>query len=139
MLYNLSRENFMARSPIGSCGTHCGTCEIYIASTTGDDKRKASLAPKLSRARGKKVSPDDVHCWGCWSNNRNCWGKRCQFRKCVNDKGIDFCYQCNDFPCADLNAFYETHPQARQNLIQISKVGFDAFISDIMSRGGEEE
>lgn len=121
----------MARSPVGSCGLYCGKCEIYIASMSSDDKRKAALAAKLSKIKGKKIAAEDVHCWGCWSNNRNCWGKRCEFRKCAADKGIDFCYQCPEFPCNDLNKFYDTQPQARDNLIQISKKGFDAFVSEM--------
>ena len=129
----------MARSPIGCCGLHCAICEIYIASTTSDEQRKAKLAVELSQQRGKKLSPDDVHCWGCWANNRNCWGKRCNFRKCSADKGIDFCYKCMEFPCDELIAFYRENPQARENLTQISKKGFEAFVSEISSMATEEE
>lgn len=129
----------MARSPFGCCGTQCSTCEIYIASTSVDDKRKTILAAKLSKSKGKKLSADDVHCWGCWANNRNCWGKRCFFRKCAADKGIDFCYQCHDYPCSELGNFYRTHPEAQENLIQISKMGVEAYNSKLTSRGSEEE
>jgi hypothetical protein len=132
-------EEFMARSPFGCCGTQCSACEIYIASTSVDDKRKSALAAKLSKVRGKRLSPDDVHCWGCWSNNRNCWGKRCYFRKCAADKGIDYCYKCRDFPCSELSRYYQTHSQSQENLIQISKMGFEAYNSKLMSRGSEEE
>ncbi len=129
----------MARSPIGCCGLHCGMCEIYIASTTSDEKRKAKLADRLSKEMGKKISPDNVHCWGCWANNRNCWGKKCNFRKCSNEKGLDFCYKCSEFPCDELVAFYEKNPDARENLTHISKRGFEFFISDILMQGTEDE
>ena len=129
----------MARSPIGCCGLHCGMCDIYIASTTSDDKRKAKLAVKLSKQLGKKLTPDNVHCWGCWANNRNCWGKRCFFRKCSDEKGLDFCYKCADYPCNELQEFYVENPGARDNLSRISKQGFEAFVSEISAMATEDE
>lgn len=129
----------MAKSPIGCCGLHCGKCEIYIASTTSDEKRKAVLASKLSEQLGRKLTPDNVHCWGCWANNRNCWGKRCFFRKCSAEKGLDFCYKCADFPCEQLLRFYEDNPHARENLMQISKRGFEAAVADLSNIVTENE
>ena len=129
----------MAKFPIGCCGYYCARCDIYIASTSSDLARKANLAVKLSKDRGKKLTADDVHCWGCWSNNRNCWGKRCFFRKCTGKKGLDFCYQCHEFPCAELKEYYQKRPDAYENLIQISKVGLDAFASDMANQLHEEE
>lgn len=125
----------MARSPVGSCGMYCGKCDIYVASTSSDTKLKANLAAKLSRVKGRKLGPDDIHCWGCWSNNRNCWGKKCEFRRCAMDKGIDFCYQCMEFPCHGLTEFYNSRPEARENLVRISKKGFEAFVSEMTSLG----
>ncbi len=129
----------MARSPIGCCGLYCGMCEIYIASTTSDDKRKAVLASSLTKRLGKKIAPNNVHCWGCWSNNRNCWGKKCFYRKCAADKGIDFCYRCAEFPCDELNKFYAENPQAKENLARIGKNGFEVFVSEISSMATEDE
>jgi len=129
----------MAKSPIGCCGLHCASCDIYIASTSSDDSRKADLAVKYSQIKGKKLSAEDMHCWGCWSNSRNCWGRRCEFRKCANDKGIDFCYQCREFPCQNLLLYYSDHVQARENLTQISKLGFEAYITELIDGGSENE
>lgn len=129
----------MAKSPIGCCGIHCARCNIYVASTSSDIEKKTNLAFELSKIGGKKISADDVHCWGCWSNNRNCWGKRCLFRKCAAKKGIDFCYQCHEFPCLDLNKFYDSHRFANENLVQISKLGLDAFVAVIGNQGREDE
>jgi len=128
----------MAKSPFGFCGLYCARCEIYIASTSSDLKQKAVLAEQLSEIQGKNIAPDDIHCWGCWANNRNCWGKRCHFRKCASDKGIDFCYQCQEFPCEKLVDFYEKHPEARDNLTHISKKGLEAFFAELMTKEEDE-
>ena len=129
----------MARSPVGSCGIYCGKCRIYIASMSSDARLKSSLAAELSKTRGRKLGPDDIHCWGCWSNNRNCWGKKCEFRKCAMDKGLDFCYKCLEFPCQGLVEFYDRHPEARDNLTRISKKGFEAFVSEMTGMSADTE
>ncbi len=127
----------MHKSLIGYCGIYCAKCPIYLSSTTSDYQKKAELARELSEDRGKKLSPEDIHCWGCRSANKNCWKKRCQFRKCAGDKGIEFCYQCSEYPCPELETFYETHPESQHNLTRICKVGVNAFIAE-MAEGGEE-
>ena len=119
---------------VGYCGLYCAKCLIYIASTTSDDKKKERLAKKYSRELGKKIGSEDIHCWGCRAGNRNCWGKKCQFRKCASDKGIDFCYQCSEFPCPDILSFHEKHLDAQENLNRICKIGIDAFISEKSSK-----
>jgi hypothetical protein len=122
---------------VGCCGRYCVKCPIYIASTTSDNKKKEELAVKYSKQLDKKISPDDIHCWGCRAGNRNCWGKKCRFRKCAGDKGVDFCYQCKEFTCPDLLNFYVEYPEAQENLNRICKIGIDAFISEMASGGNE--
>ena len=129
----------MAKSPIASCGFYCTTCEIYVATTTSDILQKEELADRLSRDQGKKIAADDIHCWGCWASNRHCWGKKCFFRKCAGDKGIDFCYQCHEYPCTKLGNFYKKHPQAKENLTQISKIGIESYVSELIGREEQNE
>ncbi len=119
---------------IGFCGQYCARCLVYIASTTSDSRKKERLAKKYSKELGKNLSADNIHCWGCRADNKNCWGKSCQFRKCAQEKGIEFCYQCREFPCPELEKYYENHPEPQQNLRRISKIGVDAFVSETASR-----
>ena len=121
--------------PIGFCGQYCGICPVYIASTTSDIRKKEKLAKKYSKELGKKLSADNIHCWGCRADNKNCWGKGCQIRKCAQEKGIEFCYQCSEFPCPELEKYYEKYPEPQQNLRRISKIGIDAFIAETTSKG----
>jgi len=132
----------VAKSTIGYCGLFCASCEIYIASTTSNERHKAKLAKRLAKELDKKITADDIHCWGCHANNRNCWGKKCFFRKCADDKGIDFCYQCHEYPCEQLAEFYEKHPDARENLTQVCKIGVDSYVSELINRnekGGKKK
>ncbi|MCD6162719.1 MAG: DUF3795 domain-containing protein [candidate division Zixibacteria bacterium] len=116
---------------IGYCGLYCGQCPIYLASTTFNDNKKEKLAKKYARELDKEISPKDIHCWGCRAGNRNCWGKSCKIRKCASDMGVEFCYQCHKYPCPDIDDFCNKHPDALQNLNKISKIGVEAFISEM--------
>ena len=120
--------------PVGYCGYYCARCPIYVACTTSDVKMQEKLARKFSREAGEKLAAEDVHCWGCRAGNRHCWGKDCEIRKCAGEKGIDFCYQCREFPCVALSRTYDKYPEARENLSRICKIGVEAFVSEMSAR-----
>lgn len=127
----------MARQLISYCGIYCAKCEIFIASTLSDQKKKAQLAKQLSEEKGGKITPKDISCLGCRASEKNSWTQDCQIRKCASEKGIEFCYQCEEFPCSNLQTFYKKNPGPRENLKKISKVGVDAFLSEISKDNGE--
>ena len=127
----------MHRSLQGRCGLYCGECEIYIAYSANDMKAQRKIARKLSSARGETISSDKIICLGCKGPVSSCWGAACKIRICAEEKGIEFCYQCRDYPCDELSTFFEKRPVARENLRMISKIGPDAWISAMMSRSQE--
>lgn len=129
----------MARLLIGYCGAYCTSCPIFIASTSSDQKKKAQLAGQLSEEKGEKISPEDINCWGCRALSKNSWSRNCQFKKCASDKGIEFCYQCGEYSCSDLQKHYEKHPDARESLKKISKIGVDAFLSEMAIGESEDD
>jgi len=92
------------------------------------------IARKLSNVRGETILPDQIKCLGCKGSVSSCWGATCKIRICAEEKGIEFCYQCRDYACDELSAFFEKRPVARENLRMISKVGPDAWISAMISR-----
>jgi hypothetical protein len=127
----------MYRPLQGRCGLYCGECEIYIAYSTNDVNAQQRIARKLSSARGATISSDKIKCLGCKGSASSCWGSTCKIRICAEEKGNEFCYQCRDYPCNEISAFFEKRPAARENLRMISKVGPDAWISAMMSRSQE--
>ena len=38
-------------------------------------------------------------CKGCRSSGKGSWWPDCPIRKCILEKGIDFCFNCDLFPC----------------------------------------
>lgn len=81
------------------CGLYCGVCPILIAHRDNNIKFKERLAPVYN------VTPDQLKCEGCFSDNL--WGhcQVCAIRTCVLKKEIEGCHQCNDFPCEHIEAF----------------------------------
>jgi hypothetical protein len=47
---------------------------------------------------------------------------------------MEFCYQCGDFPCKQLQELFKQYPHARENLRIISKIGPDAWVAEMRSR-----
>ena len=41
-------------------------------------------------------------CRGCRRGGGWSWSPDCLVRDCVTEKGVDFCYQCEEFPCDGL-------------------------------------
>ena len=77
------------------CGLDCFNCEVYEENVTEE------FAAKLAKAFGKK--PEEVPCAGCREND-GCMlhDTPCKTRACVAGRGIDYCYECTDFPCLKL-------------------------------------
>lgn len=81
------------RNLVGRCGLYCGACIVYRAY-----KDSAELRESVAREHGG--SPEDVMCEGCqtvaldgWDMDQK-WGKNCSFVACLDERGLDFCYQC---------------------------------------------
>lgn len=90
---------------LAPCGLYCGVCAIHIADRDNNLKFKERLVD-VYKPFTKTI--DDIKCSGCLSENpENIFGycQTCPIRDCVKSKGIDGCYQCNDFPCKFIERF----------------------------------
>jgi len=128
----------MHRALQGRCGIFCGDCEIYIAYSTNNIGERKRIARKYDGA-GKSIMPEQVKCLGCKGNADNVWRAGCKIRVCAEDKGVEFCYQCLDYPCNELDKLFACHPEARENLRLISKVGPDAWLHRMMTKDKKDE
>jgi Protein of unknown function (DUF3795) len=113
---------------VAPCGIDCGTCELHICGYNHE------LFNKLAE-RG--IPKENLPCDGCRSAEGNCpvIGEVCETYKCASGKKVNFCYECDDFPCEKL------HPAANRadvlphnmkvfNLCTIKRVGLDAFVEE---------
>ena len=107
------------------CGLYCGACDALNSFREGRSEEHAKLAgedPELVKCAGCKTDVNAIYCVGC------------DFRDCTRDKGIEFCSECEDFPCAKLVAFrndeHPHHSSVLKNLETIRDKGLDAWLKE---------
>lgn len=130
-------------SRLAPCGLDCGRCADH---TNGDiralclqlshllkgyervAKLKADTAPEFgSYAQFEHILAAFSRgpCGGCRSANVQC-PIPCRARTCHKEKGVDFCFQCADYPCADptLSALKQRWQQRNDRMKDIGVVRF---------------
>jgi hypothetical protein len=117
-----------AEKPIAPCGIDCFNCEVYEGNIIEDTRNK--MAAYL------KIDVSNVACKGCrWQNGcRLHWGK-CDTLDCVKKHGVEYCFECTDFPCEMLCPSRESaekypHNLKLYNLCRMRLVGIDAWINE---------
>ncbi len=106
----------MKKELIAPCGMNCAICSSYLAYSRGHEKKRGM-----------------AHCIGCRERKKNCSfiKKRCGAR--LQKEEIDYCYQCPDFPCENLEKIdnrYKTRYDYSfiENLEFIRDNGMDVFL-----------
>lgn len=110
------------------CGLDCFNCDLYADNISEETKSRVS--------RILSIAEDDVICKGCRAQN----GKRlncptCATFDCIKERGIDFCFECDQFPCSRIqplaNGFqWYPHNLKLYNLCRIRKIGLDTWIRE---------
>lgn len=109
---------------IAVCGLDCSVCDIRRVPI---DSAAAQRVVSWFRDQGwlaqdegvNEIIQRSMYCKGCrgdrfvhWSPD--CWILRC----CVDEKGLDFCSECEEFPCLRLREWARSgkYAQALQRL-----------------------
>jgi hypothetical protein len=85
---------------LARCGLYCGVCAVLIADRDDNEKFKEKLLGVYGLS-----STDQVRCKGCLSDDRFLYCDACPIRDCCDDKGIEGCHQCDDWPCKYIESF----------------------------------
>ncbi|NOZ26554.1 MAG: DUF3795 domain-containing protein [Chloroflexi bacterium] len=93
---------------IAVCGLDCGECDIYRAPS---DPGAAQRVVAWFREQGwlredegiQEIIGRSMYCMGCRGDPSLHWSPDCWIRACcVDEKGLEFCYECDVFPCEAL-------------------------------------
>lgn len=109
------------------CGLFCEACNLYIA-TQEDPARLTRLAARF------QVSEEDAQCYGCRSDKRGPYCRICKMFSCAAERGIDFCSECEDYPCNDLKQFQAERPHRIElfdDLERIKGMGYESWLHTI--------
>jgi len=102
------------------CGIDCFNCELYKDNITGELQKKI--------AAYKKVSLGSVTCDGCRESGCYLLDGKCATKQCIEEKGVEFCHECDQFPCIHLHPCLDKaqdypHNYKLYNLCRIKKIG----------------
>lgn len=70
---------------------------------------------------------DRMVCQGCRSKGAL---MTCEIKNCAKNKGVAFCYQCEEFPCNKLFEIQRDHPDNIENIKRIQKIGVEKWIEE---------
>lgn len=112
------------------CGTYCGECEAYKC------KDDPVLMERMMNS--KVLKTELLPCPGCRAMKGNCLAVdgTCVTYACVTAHGVDFCFECPEFPCPKLNPAADRaeilpHNIKIFNLCCIEHQGLDKFLESI--------
>jgi hypothetical protein len=78
-------------NPDSYCGIYCGACSVFVH---GETSRADGFVACL-----KSAPKEDIACGGCKSGAVYVGCRVCPLRACAEDKGVDHCIDCADYPC----------------------------------------
>ena len=113
---------------VAVCGLYCGACPVFKASGN------IALTESISQASG--IPAEQVRCLGCRAEKGNIklmGGAVCPTYTCAEQKGLQFCYECADFPCLRLapcadKAQILPHNTKVYNLVLLQKLGLEKWL-----------
>ncbi len=105
------------------CGIDCWNCQMFHTNLT--DEMVEYFEKKFNKTREK------ISCLGCKTQG-GCplMGNTCKTRECVTAKGLDFCGDCDEFPCKNLHPAADgaerlPHNYKVYNLCSIKRLGVE--------------
>ena len=124
--FEKSSQNFDLTAPCGIC---CGVCEFNMAKDE----------PKLLQYFALKgIDTSHLPCDGCRQIKCDCISINgiCKTFTCVKEHDIDFCYECNDFPCEKLQPSFDRadvlpHNMKVFNICVIRNQGLNEFVEKV--------
>jgi hypothetical protein len=110
------------------CGLDCFNCAVFHENIT--DETRQAIASRSG------LAPEAVACQGCRDQGGHCpWMKSCATYQCAEGKGLRFCFECAEFPCAQFQPAADgaaTYPHNYKlfNLCRMKLVGPEHWASE---------
>jgi hypothetical protein len=111
---------------VALCGIDCGVCELNMCKDNPE-----LLAYLVSRG----IPGEKLPCAGCKDIKGHCpvITSQCATYVCGAEKGVDFCFDCGDFPCTKLQPSADRadvlpHNTKVFNLCTIKRIGVENFV-----------
>ena len=77
---------------------------------------------------------EQKECSGCRGSLDNHWSPECQFLACIRERKINYCFECEEFPCSRIISFandgHEHHKITVENLKSMRIKGLKQWIRE---------
>ncbi|MBN1202878.1 MAG: DUF3795 domain-containing protein [Anaerolineae bacterium] len=115
------------------CGLYCGACPVFLATADSSPDALQALAEQMN------TDPETLRCYGCKSEKTVTWRSGCRLKACARERGLEFCIECDEYPCANLVAFtidrqYAYHTLVLKNMEVIRREGVTAWLEQQAGR-----
>ena len=112
------------------CGLFCPSCTVFIG-TNEEPQRLEAIADRF----GQPV--EAWRCQGCRSEKRSYYCENmCHMATCAAEKGLEFCGECEAYPCEELKKFQAERPhriELWESQERIAEVGFFQWFEERMA------
>jgi putative nucleotidyltransferase with HDIG domain len=106
------------------CGLHCAECDIHKA--TSDRVIAQHVVDWFKTERGVAVAAEDVRCGGCRGGRERHWSPDCWILKCcVDERGLEHCGACTNFPCQGLREWAASSPRYAEAVERLKRMDID--------------
>jgi hypothetical protein len=113
------------------CGLDCFNCPMYLAQK--NDELRTILSERLGIPR------EETSCSGCRDQEGTIaflkMSEPCNVYRCISQKKVDFCCDCEEFPCDHLHPYADRASQVPHNtkvfnLCLIKKMGLEKWAKE---------
>jgi hypothetical protein len=123
---------------ISVCGLNCAKCDIYEAGH-GNEKTRDETVEWFRKERNEIIEREKIRCDGCRGSLDAHWSSDCKMMLCAKKRGVQYCFQCEDFPCTLLYDFSSDciphHRRTVENSRRMKEIGLDAWIEEQKRKG----
>jgi hypothetical protein len=117
------------KSLVSVCGLFCPACGIYYSTQENNVENLKKIAIRIN------VPFEEIRCNGCRTEVITAYCKNCFMKKCAAEKGIDFCGECNEYPCTELKEFQSKLPHRAElwkSQERIKEIGWENWFNEMI-------
>jgi hypothetical protein len=138
------------RKLITYCGAFCGSCGCYkgrITAMVAKDFRELITAyvdwvPEYEKIdfnfddflRGLDYFANENIGPYCKVACKDGGGAPCKVRPCARERGVEICYDCDDFPCEHFSWILERYPEKLEDCKRYKEIGLEDWLQFHMER-----
>ncbi|HYA13697.1 MAG TPA: DUF3795 domain-containing protein [Syntrophales bacterium] len=108
---------------IAFCGINCAECPTFLATQEDNDRKRERVVERWYKDYHMQIKAEDINCDGCLSETGRLFShcNVCEIRKCGQEKKVENCAHCKEYPCQKLNKFFEVVPHGKVTLDEIRR------------------